>query len=58
MNAEKKTDEVSVGSENEVQGPDVSPSRREAISKIGKYAAYVAPAMLALVSTRSAALSR
>jgi hypothetical protein len=35
----------------------ISDERREAMRKIGKYTAYVAPAMLALVSTRNHAIS-
>ncbi len=55
MNPDKKPDEAVRESEPALREPEVSGDRREAMRRIGKYTAYVAPAMLALVSTRNAA---
>jgi hypothetical protein len=57
MNSEKKSDEAARESEPTLQEPKVLRDRRETMRKIGKYAAYVAPAMLALVHSRNAAAS-
>jgi hypothetical protein len=55
MNSEKNSDNATRDDEPVLPEPEVSGDRREAMRRIGKYTAYVAPAMLALVSTRNAA---
>lgn len=55
MNPENTPDELATESETALPEAKASGERREAMRRIGKYAAYVAPAMLALVSTRGAA---
>jgi hypothetical protein len=55
MDSERKSDEAVRESEPTLREPKVLRDRREAMRKIGKYTVYVAPAMLALVSTRNAA---
>ena len=50
----KLTEEGTVGSGENPEAL-ISMERRDAIRKLGKYAAYVAPAMIALTSTNSSA---
>lgn len=57
MNTEKVLDAGARESQSASQAQQVSDDRREALRRIGKYTAYVAPAMLALVSTRNHAAS-
>lgn len=57
MDSEKTTDETVAQSEQPLPEPKVSGDRREAMRRIGAYTAYVAPAMLALVSSRNVAAS-
>lgn len=57
MNPDKEPDEAARKSETASREPEVSDDRREAMRRIGKYTAYVAPAMLALVHSRNAAAS-
>jgi hypothetical protein len=56
MGPEDKVEAVPQG-EPSPDRQEVSQDRREAMLKLGKYSAYVAPAMLALVATRNAAAS-
>ncbi len=55
MNSEKNSNNAARDSVPVLPEPEVSGDRREALRRIGKYSAYVAPAMLALVSTRNTA---
>lgn len=55
MSSEKNSNNAARDSEPVLPEPEVSNDRREVLRRIGKYTAYVAPAMLALVSTRNAA---
>jgi hypothetical protein len=55
MNSDVTPDETIAKGEPEAHEAPVAIERREAVHRIGKFAAYVAPAMLALVSTRNAA---
>ncbi len=57
MNPEKELDAGARESQSVSPAQQVPDDRREALRRIGKYTAYVAPAMLALVSTRNHALS-
>lgn len=57
MNPEKEFDAWAPEGQSTSAAQQVSDDRREALRRIGKYTAYVAPAMLALVSTRNHALS-
>jgi hypothetical protein len=57
MNLEEEFDARARESQSASAAQQVSDDRREALRRIGKYTAYVAPAMLALVSTRNHAIS-
>jgi hypothetical protein len=57
MNPDKKPDQAEQKNATAPREPEVPGGRREAMRRIGKYTAYVAPAMLALVHSRNAAAS-
>jgi hypothetical protein len=57
MNDEtKRTSEMAAGNAEDGGAP-ASPKRREAMKKMGKYAAYVAPAMIVVMNSAEAAVS-
>jgi hypothetical protein len=43
------------GQNDQATGPEVDSARREAIGRIGKFAAYTAPAMLAMLTSEARA---
>ncbi|MEO8007807.1 MAG: hypothetical protein ABI728_04720 [Betaproteobacteria bacterium] len=57
MNSDDRPNETAGESQPGSHEAQVDSERREAMRRIGKYTAYVAPAMLALVNTRNAAAS-
>ena len=50
MSLESKSDYNNVSDESATNDPQTDSTRREAIGKIGKFAAYTAPAMLAMLT--------